>query len=147
MNSLWRTQDRDQIQRRLNGLAAEADRKWGTLTPHAALAHLADSMRMALGQIQDAPVRTALRYAPMKWLALYVLPMPKGVKGPDAYFTTPPTTFDEDRAELIRLIDECLHRPADAPWGTNPFFGSLSKAQWGALAYKHIDHHLRQFGC
>jgi hypothetical protein len=147
MKSLWKARDRENIERRLNVLAADAERQWGTLTPQAAVAHLADSMRMALGQIQDAPLRTALRYPPLKWLALYVLPMPKGVRGPDAYFTTPPTTLDEDRGELIRLIEECRRRPADASWGENPFFGPLTKAQWGALAYKHIDHHLRQFGC
>lgn len=28
----------------------------------------------------------------------------------------------------------------------HPFFGKLTKEQWGQLAYKHTDHHLRQFG-
>jgi len=26
------------------------------------------------------------------------------------------------------------------------FFGKLSGKEWGELMYKHIDHHLRQFG-
>jgi len=26
-----------------------------------------------------------------------------------------------------------------------PFFGELSPEQAGQMAYKHIDHHLRQF--
>jgi hypothetical protein len=29
----------------------------------------------------------------------------------------------------------------------HPFFGHLRPAQIGILAYKHADHHLRQFGC
>ncbi|MEK7381556.1 MAG: DUF1569 domain-containing protein [Gemmatimonadota bacterium] len=28
----------------------------------------------------------------------------------------------------------------------HPAFGSMTKSSWGILAYKHIDHHLRQFG-
>lgn len=28
----------------------------------------------------------------------------------------------------------------------HPFFGKMTKEQIGILAYKHIDHHLRQFG-
>jgi hypothetical protein len=28
----------------------------------------------------------------------------------------------------------------------HPFFGSMTKDQVGILAYKHSDHHLRQFG-
>jgi len=26
------------------------------------------------------------------------------------------------------------------------FFGSLTGAEWGVSTYKHLDHHLRQFG-
>jgi hypothetical protein len=26
------------------------------------------------------------------------------------------------------------------------FFGPLSGAEWGVSQYKHVDHHLRQFG-
>jgi hypothetical protein len=29
----------------------------------------------------------------------------------------------------------------------HPFFGKMTREQIGYQAYKHIDHHLRQFGC
>ena len=29
----------------------------------------------------------------------------------------------------------------------HPFFGKMTKEQIGYLAYKHTDHHLRQFSC
>jgi hypothetical protein len=28
----------------------------------------------------------------------------------------------------------------------HPFFGPLKAEQWAILMYKHVDHHLRQFG-
>jgi hypothetical protein len=28
----------------------------------------------------------------------------------------------------------------------HPFFGSLTPQEWGRGMYKHLDHHLRQFG-
>ncbi|MGH9801334.1 MAG: DUF1569 domain-containing protein, partial [Blastocatellia bacterium] len=28
----------------------------------------------------------------------------------------------------------------------HPAFGKLSTKDWGALTYKHMDHHFRQFG-
>ena len=28
----------------------------------------------------------------------------------------------------------------------HPFFGKLTAQEWATLAYKHLDHHLRQFG-
>jgi hypothetical protein len=29
----------------------------------------------------------------------------------------------------------------------HPFFGRMTQEETGVLAYKHSDHHLRQFGC
>ena len=28
----------------------------------------------------------------------------------------------------------------------HPFFGEMTEEEWGILNYKHMDHHLRQFG-
>jgi hypothetical protein len=36
--------------------------------------------------------------------------------------------------------------PAKAAEQTHAFFGKLSGREWGELMYKHIDHHLQQFG-
>lgn len=29
---------------------------------------------------------------------------------------------------------------------THPFFGKMNDEEWGILQYKHLDHHLTQFG-
>ena len=29
----------------------------------------------------------------------------------------------------------------------HPFFGEMTEEEWGVLQYKHLDHHLKQFGC
>ncbi|NND11366.1 MAG: DUF1569 domain-containing protein, partial [Flavobacteriaceae bacterium] len=33
-----------------------------------------------------------------------------------------------------------------AEWEPHPSFGYYTKDQWGKTQYKHLDHHLRQFG-
>ena len=35
---------------------------------------------------------------------------------------------------------------SDAEWQEHPAFGRLARRAWGVLAYRHLDHHLRQFG-
>ena len=37
-------------------------------------------------------------------------------------------------------------RPADTLEPAHGFFGIMSLADWHRWAYKHTDHHLRQFG-
>ena len=55
--------------------------------------------------------------------------------------------LDEERVKLIGLIDRFAAGGASActtlPHG---FFGRLTPEEWAILTYKHLDHHLRQFG-
>jgi hypothetical protein len=102
---------------------------------------------MVLGEITEPPIPGILRHQPIKWLAVNVLRMPKGVKGPAGYFTNSPRVWEEDLGELKRLMEVCAERAPTEPWGENPFFGALDKQAWGKLSYKHFDHHLRQFRC
>lgn len=55
--------------------------------------------------------------------------------------------FSIERGKLIDLITRFVDRgPANAAQQTHAFFGKLSGEEWGELMYKHIDHHLQQFG-
>lgn len=55
--------------------------------------------------------------------------------------------FRTERERLCGLIDRFV---AAGPEGctTHPhsFFGRLNPEEWATLTYKHLDHHLRQFG-
>jgi hypothetical protein len=55
--------------------------------------------------------------------------------------------FMSERSRLIAAIESFA---SEGPMGCSryphPFFGPLNPQQWAILAYKHVDHHLRQFG-
>jgi hypothetical protein len=58
--------------------------------------------------------------------------------------TSAPATWAED----VARVEELLARLAAAPTGAvHPFFGPLTHDGWCRLTWKHVDHHLRQFGC
>ncbi|MBS1532535.1 MAG: DinB family protein [Bacteroidetes bacterium] len=48
-----------------------------------------------------------------------------------------------EKAKWIGLINEYEHLTDDG--FVHPFFGKMTKEQIGYMAYKHTDHHLRQF--
>ena len=48
-----------------------------------------------------------------------------------------------ERAKWIALMEENAHY--SSPVFVHPFFGKMTREQVGYLAYKHTDHHLRQF--
>lgn len=52
-----------------------------------------------------------------------------------------------ERERLFRLIDRFVAAGSKG-CTTHPhsFFGRLTPEEWAILMYKHLDHHLRQFG-
>jgi hypothetical protein len=108
--------------------------------------HLADQLRVAVGEVAATRMRSPLRYQPVKWLALSVLPIPRGLRAPPEFLSTAPTEWDADRARLDELLARCVGRGADEPWAMAPALGALSKQQWGIFSYKHFAYHLGQFG-
>jgi hypothetical protein len=76
-------------------------------------------------------------------------PMRRNSPSSPELFLADPTQgdFERERAQLMQAIDRfatagavgCTQHP-------HPFFGPLQPQQWAILMYKHVDHHLRQFG-
>jgi hypothetical protein len=48
--------------------------------------------------------------------------------------------------DIKSLLERFAARDEIQEWPAHPAFGQLSRKDWGVLVYKHIDHHLRQFG-
>lgn len=55
--------------------------------------------------------------------------------------------FDVEKSKWIQLMQQYESYSFPDNTFTHPFFGKMTKAQIGQHAYKHADHHLRQFGC
>jgi catechol 2,3-dioxygenase-like lactoylglutathione lyase family enzyme len=49
------------------------------------------------------------------------------------------------KEKWIALVEE--HGRRFNPEFIHPFFGKMTQDETGVMAYKHSDHHLRQFGC
>jgi hypothetical protein len=135
---------------RIGTLAAETPRRWGRMSSHQMICHLCDMYLHALGE-REGPgvVGGPLARTVAKWWALGVpLPWPHGFPTARAFDQerggTPPAAFDADRDRLVVAIER-FSDPA-APLTAHPFFGPLTRAEWGRWGFRHADHHLRQFG-
>jgi hypothetical protein len=52
--------------------------------------------------------------------------------------------FEIEKSQLIAMIDNFSESNlVDEP---HPFFGKLKTEEWSKGMWKHIDHHLMQFG-
>jgi hypothetical protein len=48
---------------------------------------------------------------------------------------------------LLQLIDEYRATPPNRLGNAHPTFGPMTGRDWDVLVWRHLDHHLRQFGC
>ena len=69
---------------------------------------------------------------------------PSGKRSIDRRFL--PSAFEEDRRELVRLINEFARSSEEVDQASHPLFGKIPVSQWLRWGYLHSDHHLRQFG-
>jgi hypothetical protein len=54
--------------------------------------------------------------------------------------------FAQDRVRAVAGLEGIAAAEADALEPVHGFFGTMSVTDWQRWAYKHTDHHLRQFG-
>jgi hypothetical protein len=138
---------RAEVVRRLGTLTADAHARWGKMTVGRMVCHLADVYEAQYAApTKVLPGKPPFRSFPLKHLALYVLPFPRGVKVPRHLFKTEPGPFAADLARVLRLTEEYPDRAGRHGWHGHPYFGPLTGAEWGVFNHKHLDHHLRQFG-
>lgn len=134
---------------RLNKLAADSPRQWGKMSSSQMMEHTARVLEMATGP--DQPIKQIFLGKALAWMfkSKFVGPEPFGKNaptGPDYVIKDDPD-FEATRARLNDLITLFHERGADGLDGNvHPFFGRLTGKQWGETQYKHVDHHLRQFG-
>lgn len=149
MKSIYNVDDLEQLTARLSKLTPDKPREWGKMTPSQAMEHTARVLEMAMSPEQ--PVKQIFLGKALAWIFkkkfLGEEPFRKNAPtGPDYVIKDEPD-FEATRAKLSELITALHHRGPEKMEGhVHPFFGRLTGQQWGETQYKHVDHHLRQFG-
>ena len=151
MKTLARQRDKAEILERLSRLRPDSARRWGRMSAHQMMCHLADALRMATGQKPVTLDTSLFKRTVLKWLVLYVpLPWPHGIMtSPEIDQErggTRPVEFAADVAGVEALLEVVTAPEARLDRQLHPFFGPMSDAAWLRWAYLHMDHHLRQFG-
>ncbi len=112
--------------------------------------HLTDAFRASSGELGELDHVWNLFEVPLiRRLIVFTLPWPRSlIPAPAEFQSTAAAAWDEDIARLETAISRFVER-RDAPdsgWEVHPLLGRLSTREWGWLAHRHTDFHLRQFG-
>lgn len=150
MRTLARPDDLAEILRRLRTVRPEQPARWGRMSAHQMICHLADALFVASGEKTVTPATGLFQRTVIKWIALYVpLPWPSGLPTPVEIDQEAGGTTPQDFTADVARVESLLQRFAEgarAIRGEHPVFGRMSKKAWLRWGYLHADHHLRQFG-
>lgn len=148
MKSLFQPDTYQEIVQRVESLGPNAARQWGRMSPAQMLEHTTRTLAMAAGK---GPGKQMLMGKLLGWAFrgafLGPKPFPKnGPTGPDFIVKEEPD-FAATKARVKASLAELYSQGERGCEGrVHAFFGPLTGAQWGETQYKHMDHHLRQFG-
>lgn len=147
MPTIHDPQVRDSLVQRLAGLRSDSSARWGRMTASQMVCHLNASLRASLGELPVGQAAGPMARFPFNWVVIHLLPWPQGkAESPPEFLNQPASAWDADVAALRSLIERAGTRSPTAAWPPSRAFGAISGKSWGALHWKHVDHHLRQFG-
>ena len=146
MKTLHDSTTRAAILARIDQLEPDSPRLWGKMRIDQMLRHLNAALEMTLGRLPANDKPTGIPRPLLKFMVLN-LPWPKG-KAPTAPELIAADTyeFEAERQKLKKLVDEVAQKSVEGVWLQHPAFGTMTGRESTKLQYKHIDHHLRQFG-
>ena len=149
MKNLFNAACVDEIHRRIRALQAGSGRQWGKMNLAQMLAHCSNGLEMAAGKIRPrrALMGRIIGRAIKRAVVRDDKPMYRNSPTAKELLVAENGDLEAERARLSALVDRFVaHGPAGCTSHPHPFFGSLSPDEWAILMYKHLDHHLRQFG-
>jgi hypothetical protein len=149
LKNLFEPSVANELKERALRLTPDSERLWGKMNAAQVMAHCAGGLELAAGQMR--PPRKLIGRIIGPIVKPLVLrddePMRRNTPTIDALRVSDERNLDAERTRLLDMIDRFVATgPAGCTTHPHSFFGPLTPQEWAILMYKHLDHHLRQFG-
>lgn len=149
MKSLFETETQQTILNRIQNLNETSQANWGKMDVAQMLAHCQKPLEVANGTLQ---LNTKIGFAKKLLFKFFKStmyndkPWQKNLGTAREFRVTDAQEFAVQKDKLVHVLNEFSQLKEKTNWPTHPFFGNFTTEQWGKMQYKHLDHHLTQFG-
>ncbi len=137
-----------QIEQRINVLSPATQRHWGTMNVAQMMAHCNAAIQMQLGETSiKAPFIMRLIGPMIKNKIASEKPFDQNLPTDKSFIVAGPKEFEYEKQGLLAAVTRlCQSDVSIFENRKHPLFGKMTVDEWKRFVYKHIDHHLRQFG-
>ncbi|RIA10530.1 uncharacterized protein DUF1569 [Flavobacteriaceae bacterium MAR_2010_72] len=148
MKSLFVTDDYNEILNRINALDEQSQPQWGKMDVAQMLAHCCEPLKVPLEKLTLKKPNAIMRllFSFFKDSLYNDKPWKHGLPTSKEYKIVDNRIFLDEKNKLVELIHEFYSKKGQDSWPPHPFCGHFTAEQWGKMQYKHLDHHLKQFG-
>lgn len=148
MKSLFDKPAYEEILQRLNKLTPGSQRQWGKMDVAQMLAHCKEAFKVPLS---DKPLKRTFLGLLLGGMIKHKLhndsPWKQNLPTAPQFIVKDSRNFEREKSELLLLVNKFYTGNAiEIEKITHPMFGKFTGEQWGKAMYKHLDHHLTQFG-
>jgi Protein of unknown function (DUF1569) len=149
LSNIFTAQVSDKIIARINNLSPNTQAQWGKMNATQVLAHLNVMFEFAYEEKHKKPnffMGFILKNLVKKGLVNEV-PYKKSSSTAPEFIIGNDRSFDVEKKRLIEYINKTIKLGETHFDGrVSMIFGPMTVTEWNNLFYKHIDHHLTQFG-
>ena len=148
MKNLFTSTVNQEVVDRINKLTPVTKPLWGKMTVAQMLAHSQAPLHVALGDKQLKGGLMAFFFGKIaKKQLVKDESFKRNLPTAPSFVIKGDRNFNEAKTELIDLVQRFSKSdPVEIAKRPHPFFGKLTAEEWNTLQYKHLDHHLTQFG-
>jgi hypothetical protein len=147
MKNLFEPTTVEEVFSRIERLRADSPRQWGKMDVAQMLAHCSAALEMASGKVVAKRTLLGRIIGPrVRHLLTNEKPMPRN--SPTAKeLRVGSCDLERERSRLRECVRQ-FYEGGESQCTTHPhpFFGPITPIEWSTGMYKHLDHHLRQFG-
>jgi hypothetical protein len=134
---------------RINNLSATSSPEWGKMDVGQMMAHCNVSYEMAFDdnyKKSSGFIRFILKNLVKKGL-VDESPLKKNSSTAAEMLIKTPKNFEAEKNKLVENVHNLVKKGENYFDGKDhPGFGVMTKQEWNNFYYKHLDHHLTQFG-
>lgn len=149
MKNIFQPAVTKEVIERINKLSPNTSQLWGKMNVSQMLAHCNVSYELVYDtkHTKPNPFMKFIMKAFVKNIVVSEKPYKRNSQTAPSFVVTDEKEFEKEKNRLISYINQTQEL------GENHFdgkeshsFGKLTKTEWNNMFYKHLDHHLNQFG-
>ena len=150
MKNLFEQSTFEETLNRVNKLSSTTKNEWGKMNVAQMLAHASTPLEYAIGDKKGKQSFMGMIFKPFAKNVFFEEKPYKQNLPTAPEFKINPTDekeFNAEKQKLVSLLNR-FNKEGKSVAGNHEhlFLGKISADEWARTMYKHLDHHLRQFG-